>query len=343
LSGDFRTGKRQTTSTDEKEREDMRTIARIIYRSLALLSVWGLLFLLPATPKQCFADQSDKAQRSFTSPEAAREALIAAVHAKDHKELAVLFGPALQELQPGDPVEQAAEFDHFSKHVAEGVELVQEGDAKAVLLIGAEKWPFPIPLVKTGADWRFDTETGRKEILTRRIGHNELLAIDVCRSYVDAQREYYNMPVPDGDQIPKYAQHLISRPGKKDGLYWPTVAGVKESPLGPMVAKAKEEGYMMPRKAGEHGRRPFHGYFFKILKKQEKSAPGGKFNYIINGNMIAGHALIAYPSRWGVSGVMTFIVNQSGRVYQKNLGPKTAEIARKIQAYNPDQTWKIVE
>ena len=212
---------------------------------------------------------------------------------------------------------------------------------KAILLIGTEKWPFPIQIVKKGDTWLFDTEAGREEILNRRIGRNELLAIKACRAYVEAQQEYYNMPEPDGDQIPKYAQHMISSPGRRDGLYWPTAAGEKESPLGPLVAKAKEEGYMQKRKAGEKGPRPFHGYYFRILKRQGPSAAGGKFDYIINGNMVAGHAMVAYPARWGVSGVMTFIVNQRGRVYQKNLGPKTAEIARKMKEYNPDQTWKL--
>ena len=173
-------------------------------------------------------------------------------------------------------MEQAAEFDHFAHHVAEGIELVKDGETKATLLIGTKKWPFPIPIVRKNGGWLFDTQAGREEILTRRIGHNELLAINVCHAYVEAQREYYRMPEPDGDQIPKYAQHLISRPGKRDGLYWPTAAGEKESPLGPLVAKAKEQGYMLPKKPGEHGPRPFHGYYFKILKGQGKSAPGGK-------------------------------------------------------------------
>ena len=151
------------------------------------------------------------------------------------------------------------------------------------------------------------------------------------------------MAEPDGDQLPKYAQKMISSPGRKNGLYWPTVEGAKESPLGPLVAKAKEEGYMQKRKPGESGPRPFQGYYFRILKQQGPSAPGGKFTYVINGNMVAGYALVAYPARWGVSGVMTFIVNQRGRVYQKNLGPKTSGIARRMKAYNPDLTWKLVE
>ena len=317
----------------------MTTIMRILNRSLGWLRLSVLVLALLALAQLCLAAQPAPAQRSFKSAEEARQALIAAVQAKDHGELGAIFGPAQQDLEPGDPVEQAAEFDHFSHEVAEGVELDMQGDARAILKIGDEKWPFPIPLVKTGESWLFDTVAGREEILTRRIGHNELLAINACKAYADAQREYYNLPEPDGDQIPKYAQHMISRPGKRDGLYWPTAAGEKQSPLGPLVAKAKEEGYMMPRKPGEHGRRPFHGYFFKILKKQGKSAPGGKFNYIINGNMVAGHALVAYPSRWGVSGVMTFIVNQQGKVYEKNLGHRTTKLAKAMTVYDPDDTW----
>jgi hypothetical protein len=306
------------------------------------LCILALLLALPVWPHPASAASQAEVQRGFAAPEEARQALLSAVQSKNRGEMAAIFGPALHDMETGDPVEDEAEFNHFSQHVNEGVELSKQGDNKAILLIGKEKWPFPIPIVKKETAWVFDTQAGREEILTRRIGHNELLAINVCRSYVDAQREYYNQQVAEGAPIPTYAQHLISRIGKRDGLYWPTVAGQKESPLGPLVAKAKEEGYMLPKAPGEHGPRPFHGYFFKILKKQQRSAPGGKYDYVMNGNMVGGYALVAYPARWGVSGVMTFIVNQSGRVYQKNLGPKTAKLARKMKAYNPDQSWKLV-
>jgi hypothetical protein len=319
----------------------MRSITKITYRRVRFLVTLACL-LVVALAGASLAAKARPPQLTFGSPGEARESLIAAVQAKDHQKLAAIFGPVAEDMKPGDPVEEATEFQHFATHVAEGVEVVREGDNRATLNIGAKKWPFPIPLVKKGDRWIFDTAAGREEILNRRVGRNEIFAINVCRSYVQAQHEYYDLMVAEGDQVPKYAQHMISRPGKKDGLYWPTAAGEPESPLGPLVAKAKEEGYMGPRKAGEHGRRPFHGYYFKILKKQEKSAPGGKYSYVINGNMVAGHAFIAYPSRWGVSGVMTFIVNASGRVYEKNLGKNTAEIARKMKAYNPDQTWKLV-
>ncbi|MGD0845493.1 MAG: DUF2950 domain-containing protein, partial [Geobacteraceae bacterium] len=303
----------------------------------------AMLLAMATLPTGIFAASPEPAQRLFSSPEEARQALIKAVQAKDHAELKMVFGPVARELEPGDPVEQASEFEHFARHVEEGIGIVKEGEGKAILVIGEKKWPFPVPIVKKGDNWLFDTAAGREEILNRRIGHNELLAINVCRAYLDAQREYYGMAEPDGEQIPKYAQHMISQPGKRDGLYWPTTAGEKESPLGPQVAKAKEEGYMQKHKEGERGPRPYHGYYFRILKQQGPRAPGGKFSYVINGNMVAGHALVAYPARWGVSGVMTFIVNQRGRVYEKNLGPKTAETARRMKSYNPDLTWKLVE
>lgn len=321
----------------------MKYMHNVLFRSAGLFRTAAMLLAMATLPTGIFAASPEPAQRFFSSPEEARQALIKAVRAKDHAELKMIFGPVARELEPGDPVEQASEFEHFARHVEEGIGLVKEGEGKAILVIGEKKWPFPVPIVKKGDNWLFDTATGREEILNRRIGHNELLAINVCRAYLDAQREYYGMAEPDGEQIPKYAQHMISQPGKRDGLYWPTTAGEKESPLGPQVAKAKEEGYLQKHKEGEHGPRPYHGYYFRILKQQGPRAPGGKFSYVINGNMVAGHALVAYPARWGVSGVMTFIVNQRGRVYEKNLGPKTAEMARKMKSYNPDLTWKLVE
>ena len=286
----------------------------------------------------------EPAQKEFTSPEDARQALVAAVKSKDHQALKAIFGPLISELEPSDPQEQAVELDYFAENVLEHNELVQEKDDKANLIIGSEKWPFPVPIVKKGTVWVFDTAAGRDEIINRRIGHNEKLAQKACRAYVEAQREYYNQAEPDGEQIPKYAQKLISSDGRRDGLYWPTTGQQQESPLGPLVAKAREVGYLMQGSstAAANGSRPFHGYYFKILKKQGPSAPGGRFSYIINGNMVAGHALVAYPAKWGNSGVMTFIVNQRGRVYQKNLGPDTLKLARKMKEYNPDQTWKLV-
>jgi Protein of unknown function (DUF2950) len=321
----------------------MKDIRRVLFRNSGVVWLALLLMGLTALPVTGLAAGTEAGQRRFTSPGEARQALVTAVRAKDHEALRAIFWPVAAELESSDPVERAAEFDKFSRHVEEGTELVMEGDTRATLLIGSKKWPFPVPLVKRGGDWLFDTEAGREEILNRRIGRNELNAVRVCKAYVDAQREYYAMPEQEGDQLPKYAQRKFSHPGKKDGLYWPTAPGEKESPLGLLVANAQEEGYMKKRKEGEKGPRPFHGYFFRILKKQGAHAPGGAFDYVINGNMVAGFALVAYPAKWGATGVMTFIVNQRGRVYQKNLGPKTVELARTMKSYDPDLTWKLME
>lgn len=320
--------------------KDTCTVARA---GAVLVRMALMLLMLTALPVGSQAAGDETAQRVFTSPEDARQALMSAAVAKDTAALRAIFGPVSSELESSDPVERANELEQFHRHVQEGVELAREGEAKAVLLIGARKWPFPVPIIKKGDAWLFDIESGREEILNRRIGGNELNAVKVCKAYVEAQREYYTMPEQEGDQIPKYAQRKFSTPGKKDGLYWPTAPGEKESPLGPLVALARDEGFMKERPAGEKGPRPYEGYFFRILKRQGPNAPGGEFDYVIKGNMVAGHALVAYPAKWGVTGVMTFIVNQRGRVYEKNLGPDTSGIARSMESYNPDLSWKLVE
>lgn len=321
----------------------LKSIRKVLVCGIGICCLSVMLPGVALFPADSRAAQAEPGQTTFASPEEARQALLSAVRQKDHGSLKKIFGPVASELEPGDAVEQAAEFEHFARHLSEGSGLVNVGEGRVVLVIGERKWPFPVPIVKRGDSWVFNTEEGREEILNRRIGHNELLAAQVCRAYVQAQREYYAMLEPDGDQIPKYARHMISRPGKRDGLYWPTVAGEKESPLGPLVAKAKEEGYMQGCYLDGTGPRPYHGYYFRILDRQGARAPGGKFSYLINGNMVAGHALVAYPARWGVSGVMSFIVNQRGRVYEKNLGPKTGEIARRMKSYDPDLSWKLVQ
>ena len=227
--------------------------------------------------------------------------------------------------------------------MAESVELVKQDNGTIVLRAGNDHWPFAIPLAKKGDKWFFDTLAGKEEILNRRIGGNELSAIEVCYAYVKAQREYIQKDY-DGNRVMEYAQRMQSKPGMKDGLFWETKSGEEESPLGPLVASASQEGYSSKTvSAISRKHDPFHGYFFRILKKQGKKAPGGKFDYVINGHMVAGFALLAYPAQWGNSGVMTFIVNQQGKIYQKNLGEKTADLAPKIKEYNPDETWKPAE
>jgi hypothetical protein len=282
-------------------------------------------------------------QRLFSSPEDAVKALTDAVKAKDETAINQIFGPSGKDLRSGDKVQDTAEYEELAGHLAEKTNLVKEGDTKALLQIGNESWPFPIPIVKKNGQWFFDTEAGKEEILNRRIGENELTAILVCRTYVKAQREY-TLKDWDGDGIFAYARKLRSDRGKRNGLFWRSAPGEAMSPLGELVAKARMEGYKKEKAAfKEEPPTPFHGYYFKILTRQGKNAPGGKYNYIINGNMVGGFALVAFPSNWGKSGVMTFIVNQQGKVYQKNLGPDTLKVAQNMGFYNPDKTWTPVK
>jgi hypothetical protein len=210
-----------------------------------------------------------------------------------------------------------------------------------ILEVGNDLWPFPVPMVKTNGVWFFDTEVGKDELLNRRIGKNELETLPTVRAYVDAQREYASID-HDGDGVLEFAQRLVSSPGKEDGLYWPPEFDEEESPLGPMVAFAQAEGYSPElHDVDEVQRGPYHGYLFKILTRQGEHALGGKYNYVINGHMIAGFALVAWPADYGQSGIMTFIVNQQGRVYQKDLGENTAKIVQKMSAYDPDKSWQV--
>jgi len=281
-------------------------------------------------------------QKLFSSPEDALKGLAEAVKTKNKAALDPIFGPAYKELLSGDAVQDAAESEEFAKHMAEKAGFMKESDSRMVLLIGKENWPFPIPLIKKGGQWSFDTEAGREEILNRRIGEDELTAILVCRSYVKAQREYA-VKDWDNDGVVAYAQKLRSEPGKKDGLFWKRVQGEPVSPLGELIAQARMEGYKKEKSVFKEEQTPFHGYNFKILMKQGENAPGGKYDYIINGNMVGGFALVAFPSNWGKSGIMTFIVNQRGTVYQKNLGKDTLKIVQNMDQYDPDATWTGVK
>jgi hypothetical protein len=266
------------------------------------------------------------------------DALKAAVEASDTNALHAIFGPAGHGLVSVDVVEAAEEHELFMDRVKEKVNLVAASDSKQVVQLGADGWPFPIPLVKQDGQWHFDTDAGKEEILNRRIGANELGAIQVCEAYVQAQRDYASED-RNADEVLEYAQHLRSTPGSHDGLYWSTRTGDELSPLGPLVAQAHGEGYRKQTRILTDEQSPYHGYYFKILTRQGKHAPGGKYNYIINGHMIAGFALVAWPAEWGNTGVMTFIVNQRGKVYQKDLGPKTTSIAAAMTTYDPDPTW----
>ncbi len=282
------------------------------------------------------------AQKHFSSPEDALKGLVKAVKAKDTAALDQIFGPSAKDLRSNDEVQAAAEFEEFTKHVAEKTSIVKENDSRVIIHIGNENWPFPIPLVRANGQWFFDTEAGKEEVLNRRIGEDELTAILVCRTYVKAQRDYV-LKDWDNDGILAYAQKLRSDPGKKNGLFWRHTPGETMSPLGELVAQARLEGYKKENSVFKEQPVPFHGYYFKILTKQGTHAPGGKYDYIINGNMVGGFGLVAFPSDWGKSGVMAFIVNQQGKVFQKNLGPDTLKTAQDMDTYDPDETWTPVK
>jgi len=276
-------------------------------------------------------------QKGFASAEEAVKAAITAVKSNDDKEVLAIFGVEAKEvIFSGDPVSDKQRREKFISAYDQKNTLAKEGD-KMVLIIGEKDWPFPIPLVKKGDQWFFDTKAGKEEILNRRIGENELSTVQTLLAVVDAQREYA-MKDHDSDNILEYAEKFRSDPGKKNGLYWKTKEGEEQSPLGELVAGARTEGYSG---AGSKDKpRPFHGYYFRMLKKQGKHASGGAFDYTVKGNLIGGFAVVAYPGTYGNSGVMTFIVNHDGVVYEKDLGPDTEKIAKKMKAFDPDSGWK---
>jgi len=279
--------------------------------------------------------------KTFASPEEAVKGLVNAMKTGDKAELSAIFGPGTESLiSSGDDVRDKAEWKRFLRIYEEKNSLEKKGDDEAILQVGKDDWAFPIPIRKNGSAWSFDSEAGKEELLNRRIGLNELNAIDLSHAYVVAQREYAARDW-DGDGVYPYAQKFRSTPGKKDGLYWKAGEGEEASPLGPLAARAAREGYNEAAKSGE--RFPFGGYYFKILKGQGKHAPGGAYDYVVKGNMIFGFGLVAYPAKHGSSGIMTFIVNQEGVVYQKDLGRETAKTAEAMGKYNPDPTWKKVE
>lgn len=276
-------------------------------------------------------------QRTFASPEEAVKALTAAVRNDNDKELAAILGPRSGDLiSSGDEVDDRAGKGRFLKAYEEKSSIELKGDNKALLHIGGQDRVFPIPVVRKADRWSFDTKAGKEELLCRRVGRNELNVMDVLQAYTDAQREYASKD-RDTDGVLEFAQRLISTKGKKDGLYWEVKEGEEESPFGPLIAKAAEEGYKDRTKM-----EPFHGYYFRIIKAQGSNAKGGAFDYVVRGNMVLGFGLLAYPAKYGSSGIMTFMVNQEGVIYQKDLGKKTVRAAASMK-YDPDKTWKKVE
>src|SRR5262247_1446955 len=293
---------------------------------LCLLSMGAVGVAMGATARQ----------KSFPTPEEGVQALVEAAQRNDATTLLAILGPEAKSIvSTSDPVSDRETRERFIKLYEEAHTLVPSGDAQVVLQIGKDAWPFPIPLIKGSTGWRFDTPAGKAEIRKRRIGRNELDVIQVCLAYVDAQREYY-VRNPLNSTLLQYAPKFISTKGKRNGLYWETAANEPPSPLGPLVVQARREGY----KRADGKPVPYHGYYYKMLTGQGPKAPGGAYDYVVHGQMIGGFAMVAYPAQYGSSGIMTFIVNHDGVVYQKDLGPRTAALAQSMTKFNPDETWK---
>ena len=299
-----------------------------------LLKIAALATLLFA----CFAIDSaaqQKGQKTFSSPEEASKAVVAALQNNDEKAMLNILGPdATQIVSSGDPIEDAESHATFVRKYEEMHRFLREPDGSVTLYIGAENWPTPIPLAMKGNLWFFDTEAGKREILFRRIGRNEYSAIRICQELGAAQKEYYAM------QHNEYAKQIFSDDGQHNGLYWRVSDGEPQSPIGPLVASAVAEGYVKGKGAPPT---PYRGYFFHILTRQGKDAPGGAKSYFANDKVTAGFAFVAYPAEYRSSGVMTFIVNQDGIVYQKDLGKKTEALGKSMQEYNPDSSWSKAE
>jgi len=300
---------------------------KFAYAVLAILVSVGAAGTSPA---------ASTAARLFKSSEAAADALIAAAAGNDTEDLLLILGPEGKDVVfSGDPTADQAGRAAFVAAAKEKTSFFPRTKSSVFLEVGADTWPFPIPLVKGPKGWFFDSAAGREELISRRIGRNELNAIELCRGFVIAEKDYARQ-APNGDGV--YAQRLISTKGQRDGLYWPAKAGEPESPLGPLAADASSQGY--DTEPSERGPRPFHGYLFKIMPAQGDSAPGGARSYIADGKMKGGFALVAWPAEYGVSGIMTFVVNQNGIVFEKDLGKATADRAPAMDRFDPDVTWK---
>lgn len=306
---------------------------------LALRVLWVSLVVGLGSARAALAQAPG--QRTFNSATEATDAFAAAVQNHDEAAMLAILGPSARDLiSSGDRVADRNHQDAFAAKYRASHQFAAAGDGRTFLYIGAENWPTPIPLRQNGSQWYFDTDYGRQEILYRRIGSNELNVIKVCAAISDAQRDYY-AALHDGASEHQYAQKFRSTAGTQDGLFWKVKPGAPESPLGPLVAQAASEGYHH-HASGSLAPHPFHGYIYRMLTSQGANAPGGARNYIVDGKMTGGFALVAYPVSYRDSGVMTFIVNQDGQIYQKDLGPNTGQIASEMVAYNPDATWQPV-
>ena len=317
------------------------TVFRRVVRTIethTVMAVFLFAWLITCFFSACSTTRED--QRTFATPEEAVKVLTEATKAGNMDELMAIFGPDAEDIvASSDPVTSKQNREVFVVAVAEQWRLNDIGDNRKELEIGYENWPFPVPLVKDANGWRFDTAAGKEEILTRRIGRNELAVVGICETYVRAQEEYASIG-RDGKPAGNFAQKFASDAGKYNGLYWPVKRGERLSPLGEMVAQASAAG---PRKTGEGKVTPFHGYYFRILTAQGKAAAGGAKNYVMNGEMSGGFAMIAWPAEYDVTGIMTFVVNHDGIVYEKDLGPETADAVKTVVEFDPDESWTIVE
>jgi hypothetical protein len=304
------------------------------FQSAKLPILAALAILLTACfPIRSMAQQAG--QKTFSSPEDASNALVTAARNNDEKTMLDILGPDGKEIvSSGDDAEDAESRANFVRRYEQMHRLMKEPDGTTVLYIGAENWPTPIPLVNQGNSWYFDTEAGKKEILYRRVGRNELSAISVCQELVAAQKEFYSA------QHNEYAKEIFSDEGQRNGLYWKAAEGEPQSPLGPLVASAFAEGYA---KSQNGSPTPYRGYYYRMLMRQGKNGPGGAKSYLVNGKLVEGFAFVAYPAEYRSSGVMTFIVNEDGIVYQKDLGKKTEVLAKALKEYNPNSSWQKAE
>ena len=318
----------------------MKAIVKSVWCHLRIASVAAVSMTLVFVAASIAATAAK--QKSFPSAEEAVKAAVAAMRSNSDSDLLAMLGPGGKELVfSGDPVADKQRRADFLRAYDEKNRLEKEGD-RVVVVIGRNDWPFPIPLVRKGDNWIFDTDKGREEILNRRIGDNELYTIQVMLALVDAQREYA-MKDRDGDRLLEYAQRFRSETAKKNGLYWEAKPGDERSPLGPIMAHAQRAGYAGKQQSSGQTAMPYHGYYYKMLTAQGKDAPGGAYSYLVKGKMIGGFAFVAFPAQYGNSGVMTFIVNHEGKVFQKDLGKNTSGAVAVMKEYNPDETWAEVK
>jgi hypothetical protein len=321
----------------------MQPTASVLIQKLVSVIVLGasLLAVFPAhaadgKPAAVPTQKTAIKQKTYATPEAAAADLLAAAKTGDAKRLSGILGVGAGTLQSGDPVSDRRAREIFVASFESAKKFEKTNDGRIILTVGKDNWPLPFPLVKAGESWRFDGAAGKEELVNRRIGRNELNTIQAVLAYVDAQREYY-LTNPQKDRLSHYASRFVSSKGKRDGLYFPTKSGEKPSPLGPLFDSARAAGYA---KDGSGKLAPYHGYNYRILARQGAEAAGGTYNYLAQGRMIGGHALVAWPAVYGNSGVMTFIVNHDGVVYEKDLGPGTAAVTGKLTMFNPDSTWR---